>query len=154
MTVHVRYEGEGRPLLSCAAVRHRATRMLRALGAPDAELSILLCDDPFIETLNREYRAKAKPTDVLAFPLLDDTASPAGQHGPLMLGDIVISLPTANRQAEARSRRIDEEVTMLLAHGLLHLLGCDHRNRNEERRMVARTDMLRSAANRRSGRRT
>lgn len=124
-------------------VRRRAERMLEALGMADAELSVLLCDDSVIRELNRDYRNKDRPTDVLAFAMRE------GEGGTLhaqVLGDVVISLETARRQAERAGHTISEEVTMLLAHGLLHLLGYDHRTAAEERRMKARTDALRAAA--------
>lgn len=117
--------------------------MLASLGLPDAELSLLLCDDATIHVLNRDYRRKDKPTDVLAFALRE---GPHAQHAGHALGDVVISVDTARRQAEEHGRAIATEVDFLLAHGLLHLLGHDHRNRTEERRMSARTDILRSCA--------
>jgi probable rRNA maturation factor len=117
--------------------------MLRALGMPDAELSILLCDDATIHALNRTHRRKNKPTDVLAFALREGRPMP-GASG--MLGDVVISLDTAARQAEELGRTLWDEVTWLLAHGLLHLVGYDHRTAAEERRMNARADMLIAAA--------
>ncbi len=116
--------------------------MLRALSMPKAELSILLCDDRTIRALNRDYRDIDRPTDVLAFPQSEGEDADA----PAILGDVVISLPTARRQAIKAKRTIVAEVTMLLAHGLLHLLGYDHRNRSEERIMKARTDALCAAA--------
>jgi len=117
--------------------------MLSALELSDAELSILLCDDATIHVLNREHRRKNKPTDVLAFAMREAKAG-AWQAG--VLGDVVISLDTAARQAERHDRTLWDEVTMLLAHGLLHLLGFDHQTRAEERRMTARTDLLCAAA--------
>jgi probable rRNA maturation factor len=126
-----------------AEVKERAERMLTALGLEDRELSVLLCDDATIRALNRQWRKKDRPTDVLAFPLDERGAISA-------LGDVVISLDTARRQAKQARRAIVEEVTMLLAHGLLHLLGMDHRTVTEERLMTARTDLLCSAARARS----
>jgi probable rRNA maturation factor len=126
-------------------VQERAERMLRALRLERAELSVLLCDDETIRELNRDYRNIDRPTDVLAFPQAE--GDPAGET---ILGDVVISLPTARRQAEKADRTIVSEVTMLLAHGLLHLLGYDHRDRSEERVMKARTDALCAAARKRS----
>lgn len=127
-------------------VRAWADRMLRALAMPDAELSIVLCDDHTIHALNRSFRGMDKPTDVLAFAVREaigahvpESAMPKG-----VLGDVVISVPTAARQAKRVKRSTEDEVAMLLAHGLLHLLGRDHRDRTEERRMVAMTDALRS----------
>jgi probable rRNA maturation factor len=108
-----------------------------------AELSILLCDDATIHELNRRHRRKNKPTDVLAFAMAEALEGP---DQSALLGDVVISLDTARRQAEARQVPLLDEVTLLLAHGLLHLLGYDHQTRAEERRMTARTDLLRAAA--------
>lgn len=117
--------------------------MLRALSLPEAELSVLLCNDATIRALNREHRKIDKPTDVLAFALREGKAM-AGPVG--LLGDVVISIDTARKQARTHARPLWDEVTMLLAHGLLHLLGYDHRTDAEERRMNARVDMLISAA--------
>ena len=117
--------------------------MLVAMEIADAELSVVLTDDLVIRELNRSYRQKDRPTDVLAFAMREGLYP---QHAGALLGDVVISLETAARQARARARPLDAEVTMLLAHGLLHLLGFDHRDRTEERRMTARTDALIAAA--------
>ena len=79
----------------------------------DPEISLVLCDDAFIQSLNAEYRGLDKPTDVLSF----------AQDDPHLLGDIVISLPTAARQAQAPGWTLENEVALLGVHGLLHLLG-------------------------------
>jgi probable rRNA maturation factor len=122
-----------------AEVRRRAERMLEALKLADAELSLLLCDDATIHALNRDYRGKDRPTDVLAFAMREGEG---GALHPGLLGDVVISVETARRQAKEHGRTIVAEVTFLLAHGLLHLLGFDHQTPEEERRMNARTDAL------------
>lgn len=93
------------------------------MGCTDCELSILLTDDREIHKLNLAYRGKDKPTDVLSFPLDEDAARVQG-----MLGDVVISLPTAKRQARALKVSPREELLRLLVHGTLHLLGYDHEN--------------------------
>jgi probable rRNA maturation factor len=111
--------------------------MLAALELPDAELSVLLTDDAEIHRLNREHRQKDKPTDVLAFAMDESVPDPAG-----ILGDVVISLDTADRQALARRRPLIEEVRFLLAHGVLHLVGYDHAEPDEKREMVAMTRRL------------
>ena len=116
--------------------------MLASLGLDDAELSILLCDDGTIRQLNRRYRNKNKATDVLAFPMQE---GPGPAPNPGLLGDVVISLPTAARQASEHDRPIIQEVTFLLAHGLLHLLGYDHAAKREEREMRAQTEDLLAA---------
>lgn len=79
----------------------------------DPEISVVFCDDPFIQALNAEYRGKNRPTDVLSF----------AQDDPEVLGDIVVSLPTAARQAEAAGWPLTSEIALLASHGLLHLLG-------------------------------
>jgi probable rRNA maturation factor len=106
----------------------------------------LLCDDDTIHALNRDYRHKDKPTDVLAFAMREGEG---GGLNPDLLGDVVISLDTARRQAIAGGRTIASEVTILLAHGLLHLLGYDHQTDDEERRMNAMVDVLRASCIRR-----
>ena len=126
-----------------AEVRERAGRMLAALRLEQAELSILLCDDATIHELNRDYREKDRPTDVLAFAMRDGEY---GELAPELLGDVVISLETARRQAAEHGRTTVAEVTYLLAHGLLHLLGYDHQTEEEDRKMRARTDVLCAAA--------
>ena len=131
------------PPIKPAEVRRRAEKMLAALGLEDAELSVLLCDDATIHELNRDYRRRDRPTDVLAFAMREGEGGGADLE---LLGDVVISLDTARRQAREGGRAIAREVTVLLAHGLLHLLGFDHRTDAEERRMKARTDVLVAAA--------
>jgi probable rRNA maturation factor len=124
-------------------IARRACRMLDSMRLPEAELSILLCSDAVIHDLNLRFRKIDRPTDVLAFAMRE------GEGGDLnegLLGDVIISLDTARKQASEHARTIASEVTFLLAHGLLHLLGHDHRDRDEERRMMAMTDVLMSAA--------
>lgn len=145
MIVQVVRQGTRSRVVSSAEVKGAAESMLRALALPRAELSVLLCDDVTIHALNRDYRRKDKPTDVLAFALRE------GRDGHLAgetLGDVVISLDTAQRQARERGTPTRAEVRMLLAHGLLHLLGWDHRTDAEDRRMRAEVDRLLAAVQR------
>ncbi len=117
--------------------------MLAHLQMPKAEVSILLTDDKEIRILNRDYRQTDKPTDVLSFSMLEgEGARFAGD----VLGDIVLSITTASRQAREAKRPLLDEATMLVAHGLLHLLGWDHATPAEDRKMRARTDDLCLAA--------
>jgi probable rRNA maturation factor len=116
--------------------------MLAALGLEDAELSVLLVDDATIEVLNHVHRGKKRPTDVLAFPVDERPVRDA----PRILGDVVISLETALRQARSRGRPLLPEVRFLLAHGLLHLIGYDHATRIQKRRMDSATRRLVRAA--------
>lgn len=160
MPAHVSRQARRSPALRSSTVAAIANRMLRELSLSERELSVLLTNDDFIHELNREHRGKDRPTDVLAFPQLDDAtgelaaASTDGDE-PLggvsedrrkdnllednLLGDVVISLDTALRQAEARSHSLLDEVRFLLAHGLLHLIGYDHQTDEEEAAMDART---------------
>lgn len=117
--------------------------MLAHLQMPKAEVSVLLTDDREIRILNRDYRNTDKPTDVLSFSMLEgEGARFAGD----VLGDIVVSMTTTARQAREARRSVLDELTMLLAHGLLHLLGWDHRTPAEDRKMRAETDTLCRAA--------
>lgn len=129
-------------VVSLEEIRLAAEAMLRTLKLGRAELSVVLCDDATIHALNRDYRRKDKPTDVLAFALREGHA---GHLAGDVLGDVVISLETAARQARERGNAPRDEVRMLLAHGLLHLLGWDHRTDAEDRRMRAEVERLLAA---------
>jgi probable rRNA maturation factor len=137
------------PRLDARVVRRRAERMLAAIGEERAELSIVLTDDARIRELNAKHRRKKKPTDVLSFPMDGDPDAKMASPTRL-LGDVVISLDTAARQARKRRRPLISEVTHLLAHGILHLVGYDHRTDAEEREMDAETDRLTFSASRRA----
>jgi probable rRNA maturation factor len=117
-------------------LRAKAREFLAALGRPDAELSLLLTTDARIRRLNREWRRKDRPTDVLSFPLSD----PPGA-GPL-LGDVVISIDTAVRRGGDDARAVRKELDRYLAHGILHLLGYDHVRRADAVVMAAREEAL------------
>jgi probable rRNA maturation factor len=129
--------------VSRADVMRRARAMLGEVQMTDAEISILLTGDDQIRVLNRIYRGKNRPTDVLAFAQREGAL--ADRAGPL-LGDVVVSIPTARRQADARGADLTAELTMLLAHGLLHLLGWDHDTPSRDRRMRREVDRLCRAA--------
>jgi probable rRNA maturation factor len=109
------------------------------------EVSLYLCDDETIQSCNREYRGQDKPTDVLSFNQEEGEALPLGMADdalPAVLGDILISLDTAKRQAEEYQWSLQEEVEALLTHGLLHLLGYDHETAEEEALMREREKAL------------
>jgi probable rRNA maturation factor len=110
------------------SLRTTAQRLLEAAGHPDAVLSITLVGDAAIRKLNREYRGKDRATDVLSFPLGD-----AAQQQ--LMGDVVISVATAKRQAAEYDATLQREMERLLIHGILHLLGHDHHRRDERARM-------------------
>jgi rRNA maturation RNase YbeY len=128
-------------------IRKRLLQVLEYLGCADQELSVVFASDRFLRTLNRTYRQKDRPTNVLAFP-----QQPLGAEAPAtsLLGDVVVSLPTAAREAQALQQPLEDRVLYLLIHGLLHLLGYDHeQSAAERRRMEAREhDILTYLANR------
>ena len=103
-----------------------AHRILDALGLEKVELSILITSDREIKRLNRLYRNKDKPTDVLSFPMGEEVG------GWRLLGDVVISLDTAKVQASEFGLNLEEEIKRLLIHGIVHLLGYDHELGPEE----------------------
>jgi probable rRNA maturation factor len=99
-----------------------AERILSDLGCHDCELSIVLLADDDIQHLNRDYLSRDYPTNVLSFPM--------GEGG--LLGDVVISMETAQREANESGITLEEELGILLVHGILHLLGYDHEGIPEE----------------------
>lgn len=130
ITVLSRHRRRG---VSSAVVRRDASQILRAMNEATAELSVSLIGDAEMHRLNRDYRGKDKPTDVLAFAMREGDRVP-GDDGEI--GDVVISLDTAARQALERGHDLATEVRTLLIHGVLHLLGYDHeRSPSEARRM-------------------
>lgn len=165
-TLDVRVCTQGGPFEGIAkgTVKRRAEKMLAELALGDVELSVALVDDAAIRALNRDYRGKDKPTDVLAFAMEEGEPTPPpppkrkaegrGQRGsgdraraaPRVLGDVIVSIDTARKQAGRRRRPLLDEVTMLLAHGLLHLIGYDHETDEEEREMKVETAKLERAA--------
>jgi rRNA maturation RNase YbeY len=126
--------GHGR---HASLLKRLARAALRQLDEPGSELSVALVDDAEMQRLNRDYRGKDRTTDVLAFALREGEAT--GTQEPGLLGDVVISVPTAARQAAERGHSLEHELTALLVHGILHLLGYDHeRSPAEARRMFAK----------------
>lgn len=105
-------------------VIHQATlATLRMHNSEACEVSVLLTNDTTIQSLNRQYRNIDIPTDVLAFAMREGGDESMNSH---LLGDLVISVPTAQRQAYAQNHSLDVEIANLTVHGVLHLLGYDH----------------------------
>lgn len=158
---HVEVQGEvaapaGVAEVVAAAARAAADRGVQDLqerGLPvppqPAEISVLLTDDEGIRELNRRFRGIDAPTDVLSFPLWSPDDGPwheglaEGAEGaededdlpPEPLGDVVISVPTAQRQAEEYGHSLEREIGFLCVHGVLHLLGFHHDDEGNRRRM-------------------
>ncbi|MGI6332293.1 MAG: rRNA maturation RNase YbeY [Zhaonellaceae bacterium] len=101
------------------------------------EVSLVLVDDKKIQELNRDYRGIDRPTDVLSFPLREavEDEGPKVSVDEWLLGDIVVSMETALRQAEEYGHSLERELGFLIVHGCLHLLGYDHQ-REEERQVM------------------
>ncbi len=109
------------------------------------ELSLRLTNDREIQSLNAQYRQQDKPTDVLAFAMLEDAhlqLDEAQSSLPVYLGDIVISLDTAQKQAEMQAHPLQTELAWLASHGLLHLLGWDHPDDESLMRMLNKQQFL------------
>ena len=111
-------------------MRAVATAALRAgigdLAAPEGiELSVVLADDAAVRALNRDYRGRDAPTNVLAFPQAD-THGDLSPEGPVLLGDVVLALETVRREAAAQGKSAVDHASHLVVHGILHLLGFDH----------------------------
>lgn len=122
------------PRFDSRLLRSRASRMLKEVGQSISELSIAIVLDDEIAALNAEHRGKRSATDVLSFSLLEGDHS--DRRGKL-LGDVVIGIETAARQARAAHRSLDEELARLSIHGILHLLGWDHEESAEAKLMRA-----------------
>jgi probable rRNA maturation factor len=139
---HPRAKGAARVLRAAARLQVSRLGSLGLVGWTETEarqLSILLVSDAGIRALNRRHRGLDRATDVLSFPQSEPAAA-ARARGPL--GDVVISLPTALRQAEAGGWSLAAELRRLLAHGLLHCLGHDHERPAEARRMALAEEAL------------
>ncbi len=110
---------------------------------PTAEVSLVLADDSYIQELNYQYRGKNTPTDVLSFAL-NEGDEPEIINGPEenLLGDIIISLETAQRQAVDYGHSLERELGFLTIHGLLHLLGYDHEKEEQRQSMRAEEDRI------------
>lgn len=137
MPVEVRIRLRRRRQIRRKAVTFLANAILDAVGESNAELYIELIGDHRMQRLNREYRGKNGPTDVLAF-------SQRKAQGPRssLLGDVVISVHSALRQAHARHHSADEELAVLMIHGILHLCGYDHERSEPDARRMRRRELI------------
>lgn len=139
--IHEEYAGEVKPGLLRAAAR----AALRHEAAPElAQMTIALTGDDALRALNKRFLGIEAPTDVLSFPF-DNTPHAAGFQGKLYLGDIAISFPRAQAQAQAAGHAVASELQLLAVHGVLHLLGHDHAAETDRVEMfAAQEDILSS----------
>jgi probable rRNA maturation factor len=111
-------------------IRKAAERILASLRISGYELSVLLLDNKGIRAVNKKYLNRNRPTNVISFSL---TEGEFGNINPHVLGDVVISVEKALEQAETRGTSLEEKLTFLLIHGVLHLVGYDHEKKGSER---------------------
>jgi rRNA maturation RNase YbeY len=119
--------------IDTAAVRKRVLQIMMYLGHSDQELSVVFGSDRLLQELNRTYRHQDRPTNVLAFP---QSPTYEGEPATPMLGDVIVALPTAAREAHDLQQSLEERVVYLLLHGILHLLGHDHEGLATQRRRM------------------
>lgn len=121
-------------------MEQRARAILNALDCPEGELSLLIVDDAGIAELNQEYLNREGPTNVIAFPM---RAGKFSEISPQLLGDVVVSVDTARREAEFAGMGWDERFVQLMVHGILHLFDYDHEQTEKEaRRMEAKSNTI------------
>ena len=114
--------------IDCMLLESQGESILLFLGCENQELSVLLTNDRKIRTLNKQYRGQDRATDVLSFSQNEEENKPNSS----LMGDVVISTETAKRQAAEHGLTLEEEIVLLLIHGILHLLGFDHERSDEE----------------------
>jgi probable rRNA maturation factor len=134
MPVEVVRRGSGRKY-PARVVKNTALEVLRLLNHQGVELSLALVGNFEIRKLNAKYRAKDYPTDVLSFTAENHLPGPVR-----LLGDVVISVDKARAQAKQRGRTIKEEMTTLLIHGIVHLLGYDHERSARDAHVMRRLE--------------
>ncbi|UCZ55264.1 rRNA maturation RNase YbeY [Bacillus shivajii] len=108
----------------------------------NAEVSLTFVDNDTIHELNKTYRDKDQPTDVLSFALNEGEEDVVGEGMPELLGDVIVSVPRAEEQAEEYGHDMKRELCFLSVHGFLHLIGYDHETKEEEEAMNKRQEMI------------
>ncbi len=129
-------------------IERSARALLVAIGRPGATLSLSFVGDAAMRRINREHRAKDRTTDVLSFPMYEPFTvpkKPSAMEPEIMLGDIIISVDVAVRQAADYDASVDDEIERLLVHGIAHLLGHDHEVPDERRKMLREERRLAAA---------
>jgi len=125
--------------VDCELLEIQSRDILFFLECGNQELSILLTDDKKIRKLNKKYRGQDRATDVLSFPQNEEEENKPNYH---LMGDVVISTATAERQASQHGLSLEEEIVLLLIHGILHLLGFNHERSEEAYHMKKKTREL------------
>lgn len=128
-------------LIPARTLRNLSKRILERILADydfdNPQVSVLFVDDARIQKLNKQYRGKDVPTDVLSFSMLEDSGASTAEGEITPLGDIVISLETAAGQAREIGHSLEKEIVLLIVHGFLHLLDYDDEKPGEKRKMFS-----------------
>jgi len=145
--IEISVEEKFRGLVEEDWARKIAQTVLEAEGvAHPYEVSLVFTDSETVQQLNRDYRDVDEPTDVLAFHMLSrkegDSSFALPPDGITRLGEVIISCPQAVEQAKERAHPVEKELALLIIHGILHLLGYDHEQPEEEVKMRAREKEL------------
>ncbi|MBA7503509.1 Endoribonuclease YbeY [subsurface metagenome] len=153
--IGISVEEKFRGLVDESWVREITQQGLKAEGIiPPYEVSLVFTDSETVRRLNRDYRGVDAPTDVIAFHMLSqkETSPPfvLPPDGVTRLGEVIISYPQAVEQAKEQGHSVEQELALLIIHGILHLLGYDHEQPEEEAKMRAREkELLARATSRR-----
>lgn len=123
--------------MAMTKIQQKARDILNVLECHDAELSVLIVDDPQIATLNQQYLHRSGPTNVIAFPMHTDVFP---NINPGILGDVVISIETAAREGERIGIGMEDRIIQLLVHGILHLIGYDHEKSEAQAEKMAQKE--------------
>jgi probable rRNA maturation factor len=135
-------QNESTVKLKKTPVKEFMLKVLDVLGKDKWEVSVLFTGDAFIQKLNRDYRGKDEPTDVLSFAQVDSKEAFPDKGGRFYAGDIVISMETLAKNAEYFGISVNEELKRLLVHGLLHLSGMDHENNDADQPMLVKQEKI------------
>lgn len=138
MNYHIHYRQEVEAGGWEASLRRAALETLMTEKAAAGSLTLVLASETMIQDLNKEFAGLDQPTDVLAFP---DSENDPDEEG-LYYGDVIIALPIARQQAELAGHSAEQECTLLVVHGTLHLLGYDHSNPAEKAAMWSRQALI------------
>ncbi len=134
-SISVSFNDEPPGSIDPVRVENFISEVLNELNLKNWDISLLFCDDAFIQNLNKQYRDIDAPTDVLSFEQGDEYFDEAGETR-FMAGDIVISLDSLRFNAEEFNVEINEELKRLIVHGILHLNGMDHSDNSPEQEML------------------
>jgi probable rRNA maturation factor len=145
--IEIFVEEEFRGVVNGGWVKKIVRQVLKAEGvAPPYEVSLVFTNSETVKQLNRDYRGVDEPTDVLAFYMLPqkgaDSSFAFPPDGITRLGEVIISYPQAVEQAKEQGHSLEKELALLVTHGILHLLGYDHEEPEDERKMRAREKEL------------